>query len=595
MAQSFIFGGNTPDTYESLQAKRRTAERLSLGALRAPQNVGEGLSALGQAIAYRRLSNQANMGEKAGQDAYAGKKTSVFQTLFGGGQNGAAEAPLSYPGAATQSATIPPVDTPFHGQNGELNYPGSASAGRGADSGIYGTYGKDDRLKLPKSDPLSIAAQNIGLNERDQHAAVQDYLKTGGVNLDPATTAWCAAFVNATLAKSGQQGTGSNMARSFLDWGQGVDQPQPGDIGVLPRGDANGPYGHVGFVKGLNPDGTVALLAGNQGDAVSVQNYPADQFLGFRRGGPQGNPGDNIAAITDLMNDPYAPEGDKMVLAQLLQQQFQAMQPQAPKEPIEVGGVLLDPNTYQPIYDSRTSKALEPQTRIVTGQEAAALGLDPAKSYNVAQGPNGIEAKAIGDGGVNITLPGGEPSDGKLRGKLMEKEGEAWAGYLDAGAVSSGTVQDMQLLDEIATMAPQGPIGGRIAGMFPGINSAADAFTSVVKRVAPTLRAPSSGSTSDIEYDGMVKSLPQLASMPEANAAISGMMKAKAQVNIDRAAVVSAYQNGEKTAAQARDELAAINKRSIMTPELKKILSGLAPGAPSSEAENGGYTIEEVQ
>ena len=128
----------------------------------------------------------------------------------------------------------------------------------------------------------------MGLNERDQRAAIQDYLATGGANLDPATTAWCAAFVNATLQQSGGQGTGSNMARSFLNWGQSVDEPQEGDLAVFSRGDPNGPFGHVGFFKGYDENGNILVLGGNQGDAVSVAPYSPDRLLGFRRAGEGG-------------------------------------------------------------------------------------------------------------------------------------------------------------------------------------------------------------------------------------------------------------------------------------------------------------------
>lgn len=135
---------------------------------------------------------------------------------------------------------------------------------------------------------FKLAGRQLGLNERDQKAALADYLTTGGANLDPATTAWCAAFVNATLAQTGMQGTGSNMARSFLDWGQPVEQPQVGDLAVFSRGDPNGPYGHVGFFQGYDENGNILVLGGNQGDAVSVAPYSADRLLGFRRGNQQG-------------------------------------------------------------------------------------------------------------------------------------------------------------------------------------------------------------------------------------------------------------------------------------------------------------------
>lgn len=132
---------------------------------------------------------------------------------------------------------------------------------------------------------LDIAGSALGLNEHGKKAALQEYLSNGGQNLDPATTAWCAAFVDATLAQAGQKGTGKLNARSYLDWGQEVSEPQVGDIAVFSRGDPNGWQGHVGFYQGRNPDGTINVLGGNQGDSVSVQAYSPDRLLGYRRGG----------------------------------------------------------------------------------------------------------------------------------------------------------------------------------------------------------------------------------------------------------------------------------------------------------------------
>jgi len=93
-------------------------------------------------------------------------------------------------------------------------------------------------------------------------------------------TAWCAAFVGACLVRAGERGTGSLMARSYLGWGERLDAPRVGAVGVLPRGD-DPTAGHVGFVVGAQA-ADVLLLAGNQGDAVSVATYPRTRFLGFR-------------------------------------------------------------------------------------------------------------------------------------------------------------------------------------------------------------------------------------------------------------------------------------------------------------------------
>lgn len=131
---------------------------------------------------------------------------------------------------------------------------------------------------------LDRAKGMLGMSEHQQLAAITDYLKTGGQNLDPATQAWCAAFVNATLQQSGLPGTNSPAARSFLKYGQSVDTPQPGDLAVFSRGDPNGPLGHVGFFQGYSEDGkSIKVLGGNQDDAVSVKEYPVSRLLGFRR------------------------------------------------------------------------------------------------------------------------------------------------------------------------------------------------------------------------------------------------------------------------------------------------------------------------
>lgn len=155
-----------------------------------------------------------------------------------------------------------------------------AGAPRSADDSSMGVAqgGGGDLPELMK-----IAETNLGMNERDQNAALQDFLKNGGVNLDPATTAWCAAFVNATLKQGGLEGTGSNLARSFETWGEGVDEPQRGDLAVFWRESLESGKGHVGFFDGYNEDGTIRVLGGNQGDSVSYSNYSPDQLIGFRR------------------------------------------------------------------------------------------------------------------------------------------------------------------------------------------------------------------------------------------------------------------------------------------------------------------------
>ena len=111
---------------------------------------------------------------------------------------------------------------------------------------------------------------------------IRKYLQDGGVGLNPAEKAWCAAAVNSSLAQSGYKGTGSDMARSFMNWGEATTEPKVGDIAVFSRGDPKGPYGHVGYFQGYDDKGNIKVLGGNQGNGVNVSSFPKDRLLGFR-------------------------------------------------------------------------------------------------------------------------------------------------------------------------------------------------------------------------------------------------------------------------------------------------------------------------
>jgi hypothetical protein len=64
---AYIFGGDTGATPETIKRRREIAAALARGASgRAPRDVGEGLSAVGQAIAYRMAVAKADAAEKAG-------------------------------------------------------------------------------------------------------------------------------------------------------------------------------------------------------------------------------------------------------------------------------------------------------------------------------------------------------------------------------------------------------------------------------------------------------------------------------------------------------------------------------------------------
>jgi uncharacterized protein (TIGR02594 family) len=144
---------------------------------------------------------------------------------------------------------------------------------------------------------LAVANRFVGLKEGA--GAVNNPLVVGMLQLDATwvekdETAWCSAFVNFVCYVLGLPRSRSLAARSWLLVGRSValTDAVPGfDVVVLQRGGANQPGaaviqapGHVGFYGGRDDaKGTIAVLGGNQGDAVNVQSFPKSRILGIRR------------------------------------------------------------------------------------------------------------------------------------------------------------------------------------------------------------------------------------------------------------------------------------------------------------------------
>jgi len=147
---------------------------------------------------------------------------------------------------------------------------------------------------LPGSDEdfawMSVAEKEIGIIEipgRLSHPRVLEYLSATDVRSIARTsdeTDWCSAFVNWCLSKAGYEGTGSALARSWLDWGQKIDTPRKGCIVIFSRGRR---FGHVGFYIG-ETDTEIIVLGGNQNNpetnisGVNLKYYPKSRLLGYR-------------------------------------------------------------------------------------------------------------------------------------------------------------------------------------------------------------------------------------------------------------------------------------------------------------------------
>ena len=234
----------------------------------------------------------------------------------------------------------------------------------------------------------ALAAQ--GLNERENIELLKKYLQGQQIS-DPVSQAWCAAFVNASLASAGLQGSGSNLANSFQTYGTGVDdykQTMKGDIVVNTRGGGpNDRNGHVMMATGntrINPDtGTfeVEIVGGNEADAVRTRYVNPEGFM-VRR-----------AVETNLANPPPS---NQVAAVQTV------AQPTAPQTD-ETATPVQEPSTLG--------------TDLAVGAASMAAGLGPGIAGSVAHMMATDTSKAgnssFGDW-VNKNIPGAKWIDNKI-------------------------------------------------------------------------------------------------------------------------------------------------------------------------------------
>jgi len=119
----------------------------------------------------------------------------------------------------------------------------------------------DANASLPSNGFSGDTGMSGGFGSSNVVAEARRYL---GGNPTGRGSLWCARFMNMVLQRSGYRGTGSDMARSFANYGQRVSGPQVGAIAVMGRRGG----GHVGVVSGIDASGNPIVVSGNNGNRV---------------------------------------------------------------------------------------------------------------------------------------------------------------------------------------------------------------------------------------------------------------------------------------------------------------------------------------
>lgn len=92
---------------------------------------------------------------------------------------------------------------------------------------------------------------------------------------DDSVLPWCGAFVRHCLLESKITPPKNWFrAKAYIDFGTKLDEPIVGCIGVIKTGKQY----HVGIIVGVDNNGNILMIGGNQADSVKVSAFKANLF-----------------------------------------------------------------------------------------------------------------------------------------------------------------------------------------------------------------------------------------------------------------------------------------------------------------------------
>lgn len=571
---TFIFGGDTGETPETLAQKRRVAIAL-MQQDGTPRNVGEGLAAVGRALSGRFAMNYLADQEKAGRET-AAKDFAPIASMFGGGgtaattPSGSSASAIPLPGAAAEIAST-----------GPQAYRDAIASIESEGSGDYAAIGPTHPKMGRALGRYQVMEANIGPWSKEalgREVSPDEFLA------DPKLQD--AIFdhkFNGYVQQYGPEGAAQA-------WFAG-----PGGVGKADRKDS------LGTSVGAYSEKFTNALGGNQQVAQALTQ-------------PQPAPSVDTGAILKALSNPWLPEGQRAVAEALLQQENARRQAAAeqqlkqsdPKYRMELqkGQIELE-NLRNPKI------APADQARIAADRER--LGLDREK-FTADQADNALTTdikeynfyadreKAAGrqplgplewdmarrkSSAQNTTVNVGEGD--KFYENLDKKNAETFAALSDAGMQARARLGQIDRLEGLFANVPQGLEGGfkKLAGDW-GVaigegTSDIQAASALLEKMVPEQRAPGSGPMSDADIRMFRASLPRVLNQPGGNELIFQTMRGIAEYEQQMGAIADAVADREIKPAEARQRI-----RELKNPlENYKIPDGPTPNEGTKKTRTG--------
>lgn len=278
---SFIFGGNTGQSYDDIQNKRRVAEQLLQQNGGTPRNVGEGLSAIGRALAYRNITRKADAADAANREAFDQQWSGMFSgglPSFGGGMPAGGATPYTSPNAA---------------------------------------IGDDAMAALVKT-----GLESRGMAPHVADAFVMNFRDESG--LDPSINETSPTVPGSRGGFGLAQWTGPRRV-ALEDFAKGQGKPAS-DMNVqldFLMSELQGPEAAAGKGIMAAPDTASAATAIVNDFLRPAEAHRAARAAEYGGGGPSLD----IGTLAEIAGNPYASPGQKAIVSALMQQQMDAMDP----------------------------------------------------------------------------------------------------------------------------------------------------------------------------------------------------------------------------------------------------------------------------
>lgn len=623
MAYSFLFGGNTGETPESLSQRRDLISRLIMGQ-ETPRNWGEGvgsiLTGLAAGIERGRVDKAENEGRKGATDAY----NKIFSTLTGGSMPAPQSAGnIPQPGAASELTASAP--------GGNQNYRDAIASIESAGSGDYNAVGPTHpklgralgRYQVMEANigPWSQAAlgRAVTPDEFMANPQIQDqifdhqfgqYVNQYGP--EGAAQAWFGGpggvgkldrtdSLGTSIGDYGQrfmratEGGGAEVAS--LDPAAGM---QPAAAAIEQQAPGSGYVDPMVSAPNYDPQQAAATLpplpsreVGPSPQVAPVQPMqPAPQPTPQPQQMAQAMSGPSLEELLQLQGNPWLSDEQKAVVGAMIEQRMQERDPYrqlqmqklqqelntpAKRDTTTINGRLVDAQTGQVIAD------YPDQEKPTNDQQNYEYYRDfEVQNGRQPLGPLEWEQAQRKAGAMSVTTNVGEGD--KFYENLDKKNAETFSTLSEGGMTGRSRLAQLSNLETIMRDAPTGA-GARVKLMLGdlGINteglSDLQATRSLLEKMVPEQRAAGSGPMSDADIVMYRRSLPDVINQPGGNELIFGTAKAIAQYDIQMGEIADMVADREITPAEGRKRIR----------ELKNPLDGYADRARAiRETQNSG-------